>query len=237
MKTTELIQLHKFVMVVAIGAVLSVTAFGQQLGKVAKMQQANSEALREYTWKTRTEIKKDGETKIIRLDQVRYAVDGGLQQTQLSLTAPEIPTGGLRGKIARKKKAQFTELVDGLKAVAKSYGKLPPEKMARLMESASITLVDTAGGKLLRVNGTDILQSGDSMTIWIDPILQRQRKIEVMTTFEGNTLRVISEFRDIVGGPSYLARVAIDYPEEKLLITTDNFDHSRQEAIGGAGTR
>jgi hypothetical protein len=68
-------------------------------------------------------------------------------------------------------------------------------------------------------------------------VMQKQRRTEVRTTFEGKSLRVVSEFKEITGGPTYLARVAIEYPEEKLLITTDNFDHLRQRETAGGGAR
>lgn len=213
---------------------MATAAFGQQLGKLGQMQQENAEKMREYSWKSRTEIRKGGETKIVRLDQVRYAVDGSLQKTQLSATTPDLPTGGLRGMIAKKKKEEFTALIDGLTTLAKSYGKLPPEKMQRFMTSAAITPEATVGqAKLLRIQGTDVLEPGDSMTIWIDVAARKQRRIEVRTAFEGKPVRIVSEFQDLPEGPTYLARATIEYTEAELVVTTDNFDHMREQRVGG----
>ena len=47
----------------------------------AESQKANAQALRQYTWKSRTEIKLKGESKNVKLEQVRYDATGALQKT------------------------------------------------------------------------------------------------------------------------------------------------------------
>src|SRR5215475_5279261 len=95
-------------------------------------QQQNAEALRQYTWKSRTEIRKDGDTKNVRLALVRYDRNGALQKTQISSTPQQqLPTRGLRGRIAQKKKEDFVETLDGLAAVVEDYSELTPAAMQR----------------------------------------------------------------------------------------------------------
>ena len=225
--------IHKFGMTIYIALFLGSVAFGQQLGDLELMQRNNDEKLRAYAWKSRTEIAKGGETKIVRLDHVRYAADGTIQTTQLSVTAPELPTGGLRGLIAKRKKEEFGKLVKDLGNLAQSYGKLSPEKLRSFMQTALIRPENSPHGKLVRIDGSDVRQPGDSMTVWVDPASRQQRKVEVKTSYEGKAVRIISEFKQLPGGPSYVSRAVIQYPEEELTITTDNFEHVRGEAVGG----
>ena len=65
------------------------------------------------------------------------------------------------------------------------------------------------------------------MTVWLDAATRRQRKVEVQTTFKGKPVRIVSEFKDLDGGPTYLARTAVDYPSSELAVVTENFDHER----------
>jgi hypothetical protein len=104
-------------------------AQARQDGQYARAQQENALKLRQYSWKSRTEVRKGGETKSTQLHLVRYDADGAVQQTLLSGTSAQIPTRGLRGFIAKKKKEDFVELLDGLRALAKSYGAISPERM------------------------------------------------------------------------------------------------------------
>ena len=204
-----------------------VAASARQDRQFAQAQQENAKRLRQYSWKSRTEVRKGGETKSTQLHLVRYDADGNVQQTLVSSTSPQIPTRGLRGFIAKKKKENFVEQLDGLKAVAKSYGSLPPERMQRFMAGAAVTPEMQGRWSLVRLQGRDVLQPGDSMTVWLDAATRRQRRVEVQTTFEGKPVRIVSEFKDLDEGPTYLARTAVDYPSGELSVVTENFDHER----------
>ena len=193
----------------------------------AQAQQENAKKLRQYSWKSRAEVRKGGETKSTQLYLVRYDADGAVQQTLVSNTAQQIPTRGLRGFVAKKKKENFVELLDGLKAVAKSYGALPPERMQRFMAGAAVAPEKTARGSFVRLEGRDVLQPGDSMTVWLDAATRRQRRVEVQTALKGKPVRLVSEFQDLAEGPTYLARSSVEYPSRELVVTTENFDHER----------
>jgi hypothetical protein len=206
-----------------------VAAQARQDKQFAQAQQENAKKLRQYSWKSRAEVRKGGETKSTQLYLVRYDADGAVQQTLVSNTAQQIPTRGLRGFVAKKKKEEFVELLDGLRAVAKSYGGLPAERMQRFMAGAAVTTEKTARGSLVRLQGRDVLQPGDSMTVWLDAATRRQRKVEVQTTLQGRPVRIVSEFRDLVEGPTHLARSVVEYPSRELAITTENFDYARAQ--------
>ena len=143
----------------AVTLLACVAAAGQQDKKFAQAQQENAKKLRQYSWKSRTEVRKGGETKSTQLSLMRYDVDGAVQQTLVSQTAPRLPKRGLRGLIAKKKKEEFVETLNGLGALAKSYGALPPEKMQRFMAGAAVTPEKTARGSLIRLQGRDVPRS------------------------------------------------------------------------------
>jgi len=218
-----------------IGLVMAVALFTgsaafaqQQQTDFARAQQENARALRNYNWKSRTEVRKGGETKSTKLYLTRYAADGSLHQTLISESSQSIPKFGLRGLIARKKKEDFVELLGDLGALAKSYGNLPADRMQRFMAGATKTPEATPQARLLRIEGRDVLQPGDSMTVWVDAATRRQRRVEVQTTFEGKPVSIVSEFRDLPNGPTYVARSVIGYADKELSVVTDNFGHARE---------
>jgi hypothetical protein len=200
----------QLMLLVAITLIVSRSAPGQQT-KFAQAQQENARALRQYHWNSRTEVRKGGETKSTKLYLMRYAVDGTLQQTLINEESQKIPTRGLRGLIARKKKEDFVELLDNLGTLAKSYGNLSADRMQRFMASATTTTETTSQSRLIRIEGRDVLLPGDSMTVWVDAATRRQRRIEVRTTFDGKPLSIV-----------------IDYPDKELTVITDNFDYRRE---------
>jgi hypothetical protein len=211
-------------MIAVIAAIvgLTTTIAAQTNQKLTQAQKENKLALMKYEWKSRTEIQKDGETKKDQLVQVSYDRDGNLlQATIASSPEPDLPTRGLRGLIAQNKKKDFMKKLDQLKALAKSYSDLPADKMQRFTSTAKVS----TDQKLIRIQGYDVLQAGDSLTMWVDPMSQRQRRIEIMTALDSKPVSIVSEFQDIQGGPTYMARNQVSYGNS-LVIITQNFDYT-----------
>ena len=198
--------------------------YGQEQ-KFALAAKQNTLALQQYTWKSQTQIRKEGEVKATKLYSNRYAADGSIVQLLIEEHSASLPKFGIRGMVAKKKKEEATKLIDELQRLAKSYGELPPAKMQEFMKTAKVTLETNAPQPLLRLEATDVLQAGDSMIIWVDANTRRQRRVEINSTFDAKPVRIVTEFRDLPGGPTYLARSVVDYPREELTLTMENFEY------------
>jgi len=200
-------------------------ANAQQDQKFAIAVKQNAMALQQYTWKSQTQIRKEGEVKATKLYSSRYAADGTVVQLLLQEESAKLPKFGIRGMVAKKKKAEAQELIESLQRFAKSYGELPPAKMQEFMKTAKATLDTNAQEPLLRLESTDVLQPGDSMIVWLDANSRRQRRVEINSSFDGKPVRIVTEFRDLPNGPTYVARSVVDYPREELTLTMENFDY------------
>ena len=212
---------------IAIMVVTWSIAQGQQDQKFAQAMKQNAQALRQYSWKSRSEVRKDGEGKSTKLFMTRYAADGTQVQVLLEEDSAKLPKFGLRGMIAKKKKEEAGKLIQALQALAKSYGELPPAKMQEFMSKATVKLEQNTAQPLLRLEATNVLQPNDSMIIWLDANTRRQRRIEINSSYDAKPVRIVSEFKDLPGGPTYLARSTVDYPREELTLTVENFEHQR----------
>lgn len=219
--------MKKLVAAAAIVSALSLTIGAQTNQKFAQSQKENALALMKYEWKSRTQIVKDGETKNDQLAQMSYDNNGVLQKTMIaSSPEPDLPTRGLRGLIAQNKKKEFMETLNDLRALAKSYSELSPDKMQHFMTTATVT----PDQNFLRIRGFDVLQNGDSMTMWVDPTSRKQRRVEISTTLDEKPVRIVSEFQDIPqSGPTYMARNHTSYGTS-LTIITQNFDYTMKPA-------
>ena len=205
---------------------------------LAYAQKQNPMSLQEYTWKSQTQIRKEGEVKATKLYSNRYAADGSVVQLLLQEESAKLPKFGIRGMVAKKKKAEAQELIEALQRLAKSYGELPPAKMQEFMKTANATLETNAAQPLLRLESTDVLQPGDTMIVWLDANTRRQRRVEINSSFDGKPVRIVTEFRDLPHGPTYVSRSIVDYPREELTLTVENFDYEhlgREEELNLQG--
>lgn len=204
-------------------------AYGQQ-----DAMKQNALALRQYTWKSQTQIRKEGEVKATKLFTSRYAADGTVVQLLVEEHSASLPKFGIRGMVAKKKKEEAQKLIEELQRLAKSYGELPPAKMQEFMKTATPTLVTNVPEPLLRLESTNVLRPGDSMIVWLDANTRRQRRIEINSIFDEKPVRILTEFRDLPNGPTYMARSVVDYPREDLTLTMENFDYehlAREEEL------
>jgi hypothetical protein len=208
---------------------LTTPAQMRQMAPGTSPAQANAAALRQYQWKLRTEVQRKGETKSVQVALVRYDGSGQIQTTLISKTPePDLPKFGLRKAIAEKKFKEFKETVQQLGDLARAYGNLPADQMQHFMATAVITPELNGEQKLLRAEGHDVFQNGDAMTVWLDAVSRKQRRVEIQAMYDGKPVRIVSEFRDLPqGGPTYLATSQVAYDNGQVVIVTSNFDHER----------
>lgn len=208
---------------------LAAVAINAQVDRqFAQSQQQNSLALRTYQWTSRMEIQKDGETKKVQISEMHYDNAGNVQKRVVSSTPePDLPKFGIRRLVGQKKLGDFKEKIEQLGALAQSYGQLSPETMQRFMSNASITPELTAQHKLIRIEGRNVLQPGDAMTIFVDAVSRKQRRVEIQTSLDRKAVQIVSEFQDLPQGPTYMARSQVSYEGNSLVIVTENFDYAR----------
>jgi hypothetical protein len=200
----------------------------------AESQKANAQALRQYSWKSRTEIKLKGESKNVKLEQVRYDASGKLEKTAIgtpSAAAPP-PQGGrgdrggrVKAKVIDNKKEEFGELMEGLGQLVASYGQLPPDKLQAFKATATTAQGEGTLQGTMRIQGLNVLEQGDSMTIWIDPSTQAMRRVEIKTIYDKKPATLVAEYQSVPNGPTYMARAVLTYPEKNVELTVDNSDY------------
>lgn len=227
---------------VGLGALISVcapAAPAQTKPNPASAAQANAAALRQYQWKLRTEVQRKGETKSVQVALVRFDANGQMQTTPISKTPePDLPKFGLRKAIAEKKFKEFKETVQQLGDLARAYANLSPEQMQHFMSTASLTPEISGEQKLIRAEGHDVFQNGDTMTVWLEAQSRKQRRVEIQAAYDGKPVRIVSEFRDLPqGGPTYMATSRVMYDDGEVVIVTTNFDHERLRAETATGRR
>ncbi len=226
MKTTTLTLRRALSLAIPLALFAAVTITAQIDNRNARRQPDNPAALRQYEWTSRTEIRKDGETKRVEVASMRYDGNGQLQKTIIGATPePDLPKFGLRHRIAKHKLEDFREKIASLAALAKSYADLSPDRKQRFMTTAAVT----PEKKLLRLEGRDVLQTGDSMTIFLDVVSRKQRRVQIQTTFANKPVRIVSEFADLPDGPTYMARSDVSYDGNSIGIITENFDYTRAQ--------
>jgi len=215
---------------------LPTAAAGQSPDDVRAKLEANSAALRSYSWTIRTETTIKGETKNVKLEQARYDSDGQLQKTTIggSQPAEQQASGGrgrrrgggrVKAKAIEKVKAKKKKEIQGLIQVVQTYAKPAPEQLQDFLRRAAKEPGEDAAGSFLRLSGTGFNQPDDNVVIELDGQTSLPRRFQIESFYDGKPFSLAIEFKAIADGPSHPARVVVDYPDEKLQIKIENYDY------------
>lgn len=201
----------------------------QSAAEIGQAMQANAVALRGYSWKMRTDVKMDGESKKTSLQQLRFDISGNLQKTMLSAPT-EPPKGrGIKGKKIAQKMAELQQLGEALSEITMAYLHPNPNQLDSFLKTANVWEGKRgSSGALTRVEGSGLVAPRDSVNIYVNASTKRPTKLEVQSAMNENPVQIVAEYRDLPNGPTYIARVTVDYPEAKLQLIIENFDYVSQ---------
>jgi hypothetical protein len=208
----------------------------QQLdpSQVASAIRANSEALRAFVWQQRMQIQIKGETKKVTLNQINYDVNGNQQKTLLSEQPPaessQSESGrGLRGrakkKVVEKKTSEFKEMMEGLAAFVKSYTEIPHDRLQNALKQAAFSRGQGELEGSVRVQMSDVLQPGDSFTLWIDQQSMLFRRVAIATFYEKQPLTVTADYSALQTGQVYMGQAKVNYPAKQVVLQIDNMNY------------
>lgn len=206
-------------------------AQGVDPAKLAAVQKDNAAKLRGYTWKQRIELVLKGESKKTMLNQVRYDVEGKEQKTPIptgetQAAASQGRRGGrLKAKIIENKKEEFQEMMEGLAALVQSYAHIPPDVLKEALSQKKVGPGQGAMQGTAAVQLAGVLETGDSLTVWVDTATLLFRRIEINTSYEKKPVKVVADYSTLPRGPNYMAKANLQYPAKELQLKIDNFEH------------
>jgi len=199
--------------------------------RVAEMKEAsakNKQAMAQYTWVEQVNISLKGEQKKQEHFQVRLGPDGKAQKTSLDPPA-EPPSGGrLKKHIVEKKKEEYKEYAEQMKALAQQY--VPPDKemLQQAYAQGNITLGSVAGapGELQLVIH-NYLKPQDSMTLVFDKTQKELLRLQIASYMDDpkDAMNLTVEFSRLPQGPNHVSSMVIDGVSKQLNIATQNSNY------------
>jgi len=173
-------------------------------------------ALREYSWSMRTAVTVQDEQASVKVDKMRYDLDGNLQVT---------PLGG-SGQLSPERRQFVDELTD----FALEYAQPDPQKFAAFVARADQWEGKGAKAGITRIEGEDFLQLNDS--VQINARNGRMDKGKFISSLDGVHVVVEAEYRTLPeNGPRYVARLTASVPSESLELTIENFDYIKNAPV------
>ena len=222
--------LSVFLFAATISQFVSASPQGLNPEQVAAAIKANAQALKAFAYQQRTQLQLKGETKKVTLNQMSYDLKGNLQKTLLSEQPPAgtQPSGGrIKRRVVARKTGEFKEMMDEIAALVKSYTELPPEQLQTSLKQAVFSAGQGDMDGSVQIVMQNVIQKGDSMTIWIDRTTMLFRRAQIATTYEGNPVTTTANYATLPSGEGYMAEAILNYPKKEVVVQIDNSNHQR----------
>ena len=189
---------------------------------------ANRAALRQYQWTENVQVALNGEVKTTKQMSCRYGPDGKPQCSPLGPPPQQQQERGLRGRIAEKKKEEFTEYLQQVKGLIGLY--VPPDaaRMKAAHAAGNVSFSRPAAGEAGLVFKSYSLP-GDSMTLDFAMATRKMAALSV-ASYLGDpsspvTLNV--QFAELPDGTSYPAQEVVNAAAKGIVVTVNNSNYQK----------
>lgn len=182
-------------------------------------------SFRNYSWKVRTEVKRDDEVIQVLTEEVTFDVRGKEVRKVISNQEAPLPSIAVIRDIAENRKSRIVEFMTGLRALLEQYALDGDSIRGAFFSHAAINGPDKSG--LIQVSGTDVLVEGDKLKWWIDTRSYSIAYATVTTIYQG----VHSEFSAtyyLLPGLNYMSQAMIKIPYYDMLVTLKFYDYIRK---------
>ena len=203
----------------------------QRVTELKEAAAKNKQNLAHYTWTEQVTISLKGEEKKQEHFQVRLGPDGSSQKTPLD--PPEEssaePSGGrLKRHIVEKKKEEYKEYADQMKALAQQY--VPPTKelLQQAYQQGNITLGTEAGvPNEVKLVIHNYLKPQDSMTLIFDRSQKELTGIQIASYMDDpkDAMNVTVQFSRLSDGTNHVSSLVIEGVSKHLSVAIQNSNY------------
>ncbi len=201
--------------------------------KVEALQQhaaANRAALRQYQWTENVQVALNGEVKTTKQMSCRYGPDGKPQCSPIGPQAAPPQQRGLRGRIAEKKKEEFTEYLQQVKGLIGLY--VPPDaaRMKAAHAAGNVSFSRPASGEAGLVF-KDYSLPGDSMTLDFAMATRKMAALSV-NSYLGDASSPVTlnvQFATLPDGTNYPAQEVVNAAAKGIVVTVANSNYQKIE--------
>jgi hypothetical protein len=199
--------------------------------RVAEMKMAaamNKQALAQMTWVETVTISLKGEQKKVEHFQVRLGPDGKPQKTSLDQPAAPPEQSGRRGRlkehIVEKKKEEYTDYANQMKALAQQY--LPPDKdlLQQSYANGGVTFAPSDAPGTLQITFRNYVKPQDSMTMVVDKASKRVVQVQIASYMSNqkDAMTLLVDFAQVSDGSNQISRVVMNGVSKQLTIAVQD---------------
>ncbi|MFC2101811.1 hypothetical protein ACFLS7_02350 [Bacteroidota bacterium] len=180
-----------------------------------------------YSWYSRTDVIRDGDTVNVRIEKHESDMDGRIISQVISEKQAELPSIILIRQLAEASKARLIAFMTGLKVYLEQYALTNDSLRHTFFARAAIGVPDANG--LLLVAGSNIIAKEDKLNWWIDTKNYSITKATIATSYDDTKVDFTAFYDYFPTGMNYLTRAEIRVPTKNLVVKLQFYDFKQKK--------
>jgi hypothetical protein len=191
---------------------------------VSKADEANTEKLKAYIWKRKSDVSINGENKLSAWTEFSFDDQGKLQAKIVDAESSVEQKRGVRGRAQANAAEDKAEYAVKALEMATAYTFMTKGQLIDFFSKATVTQKDG----LLEATASDIYVKGDKLTVWIDPKTNLYVKKKFSSMLGPDAIDGEINYEKFSSGVNHGSSTVLNMPAQKMVINAVNQDYTQR---------
>jgi hypothetical protein len=191
---------------------------------ISKADDANTEKLKAYIWKRKSDVSVGGEHKLTTITEFSFDEQGKLQAKMVDAESSVKQKPGLRGKVRQSAAEDKVDYVSKALELSLAYTFMTKGQLLDFFSKATVTEKDG----VIEATGTDIYVKGDKLTILVDKKTNLYTKKVFSSLLGKDPVDGEINYEKFSSGINHGSTTMLNMPAQKMKIDAKNQDYSQR---------
>lgn len=191
---------------------------------ISKADDANTEKLKQYIWKRKSDVSLGGQVKLTTITEFSFDAEGKLQAKIVDAESSVKQKRGIRGKIQENAVEDKAEYVQKALALATTYTFMTK---GQLLDFFSKAVVSEKDG-VIEATADNVYVQGDKLTIWVDAKTNLFTKKKFSSLLGKDVIDGEINYEKFSSGINHGSTTVLNMPAQKMKIDAKNQDYSQR---------
>lgn len=192
---------------------------------INKADEANTQLLKEYIWKRKSDVSIDGQLKLTTITEFSFDDQGKIQTKVIDAQSSVKQKPGIRGKMQQNAAEDKMDYVQKALELSLSYTFMTKGQLIDFFSKAKISERD---GTIIEATGEDVYVKGDKLVIQVD----KKTNLYINKTFSSllgaDPINGEINYAKFSTGVNHVSTTVLNMPAQKMKIDAKNQDYSKR---------
>jgi len=186
--------------------------------------EANTEQLKAYIWKRKSDVSIEGEVKLTTITEFSFDADGELQAKIVDAESSVKQKRGLRGNMQEKAAEGKMDYVEKALELALAYTFMTKGQLIDFFAKAVVT----EQNGMIEATAENVYVKGDKLTIQVDPATHLYLYKKFTSLLGADPIDGEINYEKFSSGVNHGSSTLLNMPAQKMKIDAQNQDYSQR---------